>query len=292
MAAGAAELVSCTVVALSSSGNTSQVDSHTFLKLFVPAASLTICPSTCVQAVDTASLIDSIITTGCLLEADQIPSLLFTLLMTPESYHQTRLSTTRIPIFDERMGNPAYGFRGLGLLSTFIPPLFAPQSTITSIDHQDDWPLTEVIASKRLWISLGVQLPTHFILIVSWDSPRASTYSLASSSRQRSSSIHPSVSLSRSNSPPDSMWDENTFNMFASHFGEFAFFSIRAAIDLWNQISHNPSQALRILLLRSLGPATNQSHSPPPLLPFSCPPSPMNTIFACGWCPVCPFQRF
>lgn len=230
------QFVSCTVVALSRSGNT-QVDSHTFLNLAVIHSSLTICPHTRAQKIDAATLLDCIISTGCLLEQDQIPSTLFTLLMSSPLYQQIRLSTTRIPIFDQRMGNPSYGIRGLGLLSTFIPAFIAPSVSITAFDQQGDWTLPEVTASKNLWASLGVQLQYHFILILSLDtslhlavpinylpqphSPISPSYP---QSYQRSSSTSsdflPSLSLSpeqssRGNSSPDPLWDEDVFNTFS-----------------------------------------------------------------------------
>jgi hypothetical protein len=80
---------------------------------------------------------------------------------------QICLRTTRIPIFDERRGNPAFGNQGLGLLSSFLPPNIPPHLPINAIDHQSEWALPEVIASKGVWIMLGVRLPYHFLLILS-----------------------------------------------------------------------------------------------------------------------------
>ncbi|KAJ7621561.1 hypothetical protein DFH06DRAFT_1482335 [Mycena polygramma] len=161
--------VSCTVVCLSSSGCTSGVHSHTFCGLSVPSWSLAVCPFTGVQAIDAATLLYSFIISRCLAERDNIPDHLFSLLTSADKYSQIRVRTTRIPIFDERMGNPAYGNRGLGLLSDFFGPNFPPALTISAIDHQGDWLLPEVVAAKNSWTMMGIQLPFHFILIVSLD---------------------------------------------------------------------------------------------------------------------------
>jgi hypothetical protein len=163
------ELVSCTMVALSTTG----VESHTFTNLVVSASSITVCPHTGVQAIDAVILLYSVFCTA-LMEIDIVPPAIFALLISSLD-HQVRLRTTRIPIFDERMGNPSFGIRGLGLLSTFMPPAVPPPLRISAIDLESDWALPEVTASKRLWQTLGVRLPFHFILILSEDHPLPSS---------------------------------------------------------------------------------------------------------------------
>lgn len=167
-ASSAQEVVSCTVVILSNPGSILQVDSHNFLHLIIPSSSLTICPHTAAQAIDMATLLNTVVS-RCPIERDTIPPALFRLLMSPDLHPQVRLRTTRIPIFDARMGNPSYGNIGLGLLSSFLTTLFPDTKKISAIDYLGEWTLPEVVASKNLWVTLGVRLPFHFIVMLSQD---------------------------------------------------------------------------------------------------------------------------
>ncbi|KAJ7149794.1 hypothetical protein C8R43DRAFT_1128285 [Mycena crocata] len=214
------ETVSCTVVALSSlgtPGSPPHLESHTFLNLLVTTSSLSFNHQTGAHTVDTVALLYSLVYTGCILDQDKIPPSLFTILTSPELYQHIRLSTTRIPIFDHRIGNPSFGHLGLGSLAKFLSVSSPPVLAINAIDNQHDWNLAEVKASKIHWRSLGAELPYHFILIVAQEYTPPSSEPTTPVANLSPSHLLPSRSLSPPTNPVlqlQSSWDPSMFDTF------------------------------------------------------------------------------
>ncbi|KAJ6477120.1 hypothetical protein C8R47DRAFT_1140778 [Mycena vitilis] len=162
----ATELVSCTVVALPNAHSISDLQSHTFLKLIVPATALKT-PATNGVSIELSSLLLSLLSRIEISHSTgEIPSLLVNMLTHITS--TLRVSTTAVPIFDNRMQTPSYGYRILGFLSLHVPPS-AVSTHILTINPA--WNLPETQASVLNLEILGAQLDRHFIIIVSDDGP-------------------------------------------------------------------------------------------------------------------------
>ncbi|KAJ7149917.1 hypothetical protein C8R46DRAFT_1306349 [Mycena filopes] len=162
VAMGAMEAVSCTLVALPDAHNEPGIQTHDFSALFIPTASLKV-HSTNTVSIDLSTLVMAIIIhlNSSTTSTGAIPDSLYSLLTNYEAHPSMRLSTTRAPIFDHRMQNPAFGYRSLGYFRSAIA------SSLQLCTIRPDSDLWEMRAWIDQLVVLDVRIDRHFILVLS-----------------------------------------------------------------------------------------------------------------------------
>lgn len=143
-----------------------------------------------------------------------MPPFLYTLMTEYTSFRNLRVSTTRLPIFDQRLQNPAYGYRGLGYFASLVTSANRPPVYILAIDTRSWNHLPETASWNTQLISRNARLDQHFIIVLSEYDPMEPTPQISLpltgfgphiypqySSRHSSPSYYPSTAARTSLSP-------------------------------------------------------------------------------------------
>ena len=187
--------ISCSVVLAPTAHK--PIQSHTFLRLNAPTNALT--HKEGVFAIMTGSLIA--ILHEHLQPGDGVPADIAHILQGQISSLQVVIASSSVPVFDAEMQDPVNGYRTIGSLANLKVQIETPSLSMTSPTRSQEIEAVHSSSSSKMsqflhcWSRFGVNIETHFILILhNISPPRALSHTTFGTSS-------PYSSLSRTPSP-------------------------------------------------------------------------------------------